>query len=145
MSTSGYTQKTSNLKVDFLCLLNYLCSPVQDSFSSSHIGVYGVHQSHQVGLILSQMNPTFGIFVENHSRKCLSGVVLWHFCMAPPKLSFLIRRPNCLWLSSLLKRQSSTPKGNFINTRDKSILGALFIFLTHCHKDLFCSSVNPSL
>ena len=46
-----------------------LLSLMQSYFSSSCIGAYGVHQSHQVGLILSQMNPTFGIFVENHSRK----------------------------------------------------------------------------
>lgn len=46
-----------------------------NNFSFPNIGEYSVHQSHQVGLILSQINPTFGIFVENHSRKCLSEVL----------------------------------------------------------------------
>lgn len=46
-----------------------------------------------------------GVSVQASQQKMLNCcVLLWHFCISPPKASFLIRRPNCLWLSSLLKR-----------------------------------------
>jgi len=52
----------------------YKCCGLECFFS---IGAYSGHQCHQVGLILSQMNPTLGtLFSESQSKMLQRGVIL---------------------------------------------------------------------